>query len=239
MTVYQKVSGSWLATTQYQKVSGSWERATWYLKVNGSWVPVSNVVIDNFEDGDAAEWTVDGGGTRSMISGGFDGDDWRWQHDGFTRAHLAGADAVDRGPQPGDEFEIWFRIENTSGSVINRFEFSADGLDEPSVYRVEWERETGDNEFSIEKYSGGNQDLISTDPFAASTTQTYRLRINWNNGNNNITAQLLLSDGSAASNVVSITDDSSSAGSDFQQPGIYIRTNDNNASTYGAARILN
>lgn len=239
MTVYRKVNGSWQSTTQYYKVSGSWERTTWYYKVNGSWVAVSNVVVDNFEDGDASGWTQSGTGSRSVISGGFDSTDFRWEHNGFSEVHLAGADAVDRGPQPGDVFEFWFRIESTSGSVINRFEFSADGLNEADVYRIEFERETGADEFSIEKISGGSQALISTDSFAPAISQTYRCEINWNVGNNAITAQIFTPDGSSASNQVSITDDSSAAGSDFQQPGIFIRTNDNNVCTWDEIRVTN
>lgn len=240
MTVYRKVSGSWEPTTQYQKVSGSWERSTWHLKVNGSWEPVSNVITDNFEDGDAAGWTTSGTGTRSVVSGGLDGTNYKWEHAGFSEVHLAGADAVDRGPQPGDVFEFWFQVTNTSGSVINRFEFSADGINENDVYRVEFERETGDNEFSLEKISGGSQAKIDTHAgHAVSTNQVYKCRIEWNAGNNNITAQILLPDGTADSNQVSISDDSSASGSDFTQPGVFIRTNDNNTCEWDEIRIIN
>lgn len=239
MTVYRKISGGWEPTTQYYKVSGSWERTTWYYKVNGSWEAVSNVVVDNFEDGDASEWTTSGTGTRSIV-GGLDGTSFAWEHDGFSEVHLAGADAVDRGPQPGDQFEFWFVIGSTSGSVINRFEFSADGINENDVYRVEFERETGDNELSIEKISGGSQALIDTDPnFGPSIDQVYRCEINWNVGNNAITAQMFTPSGTAASTDVSISDDSSAAGSDFTQPGIFIRTNDNNVCTWDEIRITN
>lgn len=240
MTVYRKISGSWQATTQYQKVSGSWERATWYLKVNGSWEPVSNVVVDNFEDGDDSGWTVDSG-SPSVVSGGLDGTDFAWQHDGFVEAHLAGADAVDRGLQPGDVWQIWFQIESdTGGEVIDRVEYSADGTSDADKYRIEWERNTSDTELSIEKISGGSQELLDTDEnFVPSLGQTYYCEGGWNAGDNAHTAQMFTPDGSTASAQVSITDDSSSAGSDFQQPGIAIINSGNNSTLYDEARIIN
>lgn len=240
MPLHINNNGSWVSSsTQYVNLNGSWNRARTHVNVNGSWHVVSGFIIDDFEDGDASGWDVSGTGTRSIVSG-LNGSDFAWEHAGFSEAHLAGANAVDRGPQPGDVFEFWFQVTNTSGSVINRFEFSADGINESDVYRVEFERETGDNEFQIQKISGGSSVKNSTDAgYAVSTNQVYKCRIEWNAGNNNITAQILLPDGTADSNQVSISDDSSAAGSDFTQPGVFIRTNDNNTCEWDEIRIIN
>lgn len=236
MPIHIKQGGSWQTTRWHIKNGGSWQTARVHLKVNGSWEPVSSEIIDNFEDGDASEWTVSGTGNRSIVSG-LNGTGNAWQHDGFTRAHLAGADAVDRGPQPGDIFEFWFRITSTSsGQVRGRFEFSADGTQDDDMYRIEWERETSDNELAIEKYSGGSQELLDTDEnFTASIDQTYRCEVHWNVGDNAITAQLYHPDGSTASSQVSISDSSSG---EWAQPGIKFFTNDNHVCRYDEVRII-
>lgn len=214
-----------------------------YEKTSGGkrliYAPVE--IIDDFEDGNRTGWNVPSStGSDTVTTSGLDGTSYRWEQTGFREAHLAGVDAVDRGPQPGDVFEFWFRVESTSGSTINRFEFSADGINENDVYRIEFERETGDNEFQIQKISGGSSVKNDTDPgHSVAINQTYRCEIQWNAGNNNITAQLFLPDGTADSNQVSITDDSSAAGSDFTQPGIFIRTNGNNVCSWDEIRIPN
>lgn len=241
MTVYRKVNGSWGSSTQYYKTSGSWNRATWYYKVNGSWEAVSNVTVDNFEDGDRSGWTVPSSTGSDVVEGlGLDGTDYRWEHSGFREAHLAGADAVDRGPQPGDTFSFRFRIESTSsGGVINRFEFSADGNNDGDCYRFEFERETGDDEISIEKISGGSSAKLDTDPnFVPPQDSEFEVRFGWNDGNNDVTARVFNPDGTAASNLISITDDSSAAGGEYQQPGIAITNSGNNTCSYDEFRIL-
>lgn len=238
MPIHIRQGGSWQTTRWHVRQGGSWQSARVHLKVNGSWEPVSSEIIDNFEDGDASEWSTQGTGTRTITSSGFDSTEYKWEHDGFSEVHLTGADAVDRGPQPGDVFEFWFRVTNTSGSVINRFEFSADSMNDNDCYRVEFERETGDNEFQIQKISGGSSVKNSTDPgHSVSTNVLYRCEIHWNAGDNNITAQIFDGD-TADSNQVSISDDSSASGSEYTQPGTFIRTNDNNVCEWDELRII-
>lgn len=236
MPVYRKVSGSWETTVQYRKVSGSWQRSKWYYKHDGTWIPVSGLIIDDFEDGDDSEWSIPGTGNRSIV-GGLNGTNFAWEHNGFTEAHLAGANAVDRGPQPGDIWEFWFEITNDNGnSVINRFEFAADGTADDDKYRIEWERNTGDTELSLEKFSNGSQELLDTDEnFVPNLDQVYRMQVEWNAGNNNINVQAFFPNGNTASSVVSISDNSSG---EFAQPGIAIITNDNNTSTYDEIRVI-
>lgn len=235
MPIHIKQGGSWQTTRWHYNNGGSWTTARVYLKVNGSWVPVSSEIIDNFEDGDRGGWTVPSStGSDSVISPGLDGSDFKWEMSGFREGHLAGADAVDRGPQPGDTWEFWFQITETSGDVISRLEFSADGTDDDDMYRIEWERETGDNELSLEKYSGGSQELIDTDPnFAPGIGFIYRCEVQWNAGNNDITCQMFL-DGSPDSAQLSISDSSSG---EFAQPGIHIFNSGNNVCEYDEIRI--
>lgn len=193
--------------------------------------------IDDFEDGNRSGWTVPGStGSDNVYSPGLNGTNHRWQLNGFREAHLAGADAVDRGPEPGDIFEFWFRIEAAGGSVINRFEFSADGINEPDCYRLEFERGTGDNEFSLEKIQNGGQAKVDTDPgHSVNINQIYRCEVHWNVGNNSITAQLFFPNGNAASDQLSISDASSG---EFAQPGISLRANSNNNWSIDEIRIL-
>lgn len=213
-----------------------------YTQSNG-WVGLNTVgveIIDDFEDGNRTGWTVpSSSGSDTVTSSGYDGSSFRWQHSGPREGHLAGADAVDRGPQPGDQFEVWFQIESDNGnSVINRFEFSADSTSDGDKYRVEFERNTSDTELSLEKFTSGSQALLDTDEnFVPSIGQTYRLQIDWNNGNNNITVQAFLPNGNTASTAVTITDDSSAAGAEFTQPGIYCQTNGNNTCSWDEIKI--
>lgn len=209
---------------------------------NGDVVWTATEIIDDFEDGNRTGWNVPSStGSDTVTTNGLDGTNYRWEQNGFREAHLAGVDAVDRGPQPGDIFDFWFRVESTSGDLINRFEFSADGINENDVYRVEFERlETTGDEFSIEKISGGGQAKVSTDAgYSVSVGQTYRCRVWWNAGDNQIATQIQFPDGTADSNKISITDDSSASGSDFTQPGIFIRTNGNNVCSWDEIRIPN
>lgn len=208
------------------------------ITADGTLVWQAVEIIDDFEDGDASGWDVSGGGTRSIVSG-LDGTSFAWEHSGFTEAYLSGSNAVDRGPQPGDVFEIWVQIDSDNGgSVINRIEFSSDGAGDGDKYRIEYERNTSDTELSIEKISGGTQDLLDTDEnFVPSLGQTYRLVVGWNDGDTDVTGQMLFPDGSNASTQVSISDDSSAAGSEFTQDGIYVQTNDNNTQIVDEAKI--
>lgn len=238
MPVYRKVNGSWETTTQYRKVDGSWQRATVYYKDNGTWLPVSGLTIDNFDDGDRAGWTVPSStGGDSVISPGLDGSDSKWEHDGFREGHLAGADAVDRGPQPGDVWEFWFQITSDNGNqVINRVEFSADGTADDDMYRIEFERNTGDTELSLEKFVGGSQDTLVTDEnFLPSIGQVYRCEIQWNAGDSNVAIQMFHPDGSTASNQIGFTDSSSG---EFAQPGIYVRNSGNSVCEWDEFRII-
>lgn len=239
MPLHLNNNGSWTtSTTQYVNINGNWQRARAYVNVNGTWHPVSGFIVDDFEDGDRSGWTVPGStGSDSMVEPGLDGTDWRWRLDGFREGHLAGADAVDRGPQPGDVFEFWFRIVTDNGnSVINRFEFSADGTSDDDKYRIEYERNTSDTELSLEKISGGSQEILVTDEnFVPAIGDVYRCQVNWNAGNNNITVQVFNPDGSTASQQIGFTDSSSG---EFGQPGIYIQNSGNCATDIDEIRII-
>lgn len=208
---------------------------------NGDVVWTATEIVDDFEDGNRSGWNVASStGSDTVESPGLDRTSFAWTHTEFREAHLAGLNAVDRGPQPGDTFEFWFRVTSTSGSTINRFEFSADTLNDDDCYRIEFERETGDNEFSIEKISDGGQAKIDTDPgHTVTIDQTYRCEIGWNDGSNQITAQLFTPDGTVSSNRVAITDDSSASGGEYTQPGIFIRTNGNNTCRWDEIKIPN
>lgn len=239
MPVHLNINDSWLTSNaQHVNVNGSWQRARAYVNVNGEWQPVSGFVIDNFEDGDRSGWTVPSStGSDSVNSPGLDGTDFLWEHDGFREGHLAGADAVDRGPQPGDVWEFWFQITSDNGNqVINRVEFSADGTADDDMYRIEFERNTGDTELSLEKYVGGSQDILVTDEnFLPSIGQVYRCEIQWNAGDDNITIQMFLPDGSTASQQIGFTDSSSG---EFAQPGIYLRNSGNSVCEWDEIRII-
>lgn len=193
-------------------------------------------IIDDFEDGNANGWSTQGSGNRSIVFDGLNGTDYAWRHDGFSEVHLSGGNAVDRGPQPGDIFEFWFVISSTSGPVINRFEFSASTFNDDDCYRVEIERDTSDNEFSLEKIAAGSQAAISVDQsWTPSLDFPYRCQVEWNvDGSNNISAVIYTPGG----DIVAATNISDNSGGTHAQPGVFFRTNDNNLCTLDELRII-
>lgn len=200
---------------------------------NGDVVWTAVEIVDDFEDGDHSGWTVPSStGGDQIVSPGHDGTDYAWEHTGFREAHLAGADAVDRGPQQGDRFEFWFNLTNASGSAINRFEFGCSGTGDGDLYRIEFERETGDNEFQLEKLAGGSQAKTDTDPGHAVAEDTvYRCVIEWNYGDSQITAQLYDGNGNTDSALLSISD------TEYTQPGVCLFTNENSTVDWDEIRI--
>lgn len=239
MTVYRKVNSSWERSTQYYKTSGSWNRATWYYKANGSWTAVSGLVVDNFEDGDRSGWDVPSStGDDTVIAPGLNATNYGWRLENFRDPHLAGPDAVDRGPQPGDVWEFWFRVVNTSGDVINRVEFATYGSDDPNHYYVEFPRFGHENTLLVRKISNGNQEKESVVGGGLATERDYRCEIRWNAGDNQITAQLFDADGSVATNQASITDDSEASGAGFTDQGIRLFNSANNVCIYDQFRII-
>lgn len=239
MAVYHKVDAdTWTNTAQYHKVDAdTWNTTQWYLKRDGEWIPVSYEVIDDFEDGNANAWSVDGSGTQDVTSPGMDGTDFAWRHDQFTEAHLAGANAVDRGPQPSDVIEFWFHIGlEYGGEIINRFEFSADGLNDSDKYRIEWERNTADTELSIEKIQDNTQVALDTDEgFEPLVGVDYRAQVAWNiDGTNNISVDVF-DEGGTLRGSCSIADNSTG---EFAEPGIYVRTNNNCIQLFDQFRII-
>ncbi len=208
------------------------------ITVDGTVVWQAVQIVDDFEDGDDSGWDVPSStGSDAVVTPGLDNTDYKWEITGFREPHLSGNSTVDRGPQPGDLWEFWFQITNTtSGGVINRFEFATYGQDDGHFYRIEWERETGDNELSIEKYSGGSQELVDTDPnFSPSMDFPYRCRIGWNHGDNQIAVDMITPGGDIVGSV-SITDDSSASAS-FQDQGIRIENSGNNTCEYDEIKI--
>lgn len=238
----QLSDGSW--GVPYLRAPSNADTPLEVQKSDGSWLGINSVgilIIDDFEDGDHSGWTVPSStGDDTIVSPGLNDTDYAWEHDGFREGHLAGADAVNRGPQPDDVFEVWWRIESvSSGDGITRFEFSADGTSDGDKYRVEWESsDTSNKTVSMEKYVGGSVDKVATADFAPSTDTVYRAEIRWNNGSNDIEVEMYDASGSSVSNPATITDDSSAAGSEYTQPGIYIMTNANVVQTWDEMRIL-
>lgn len=203
------------------------------ITMDGDLVWRASQTIDDFEDGDRSGWDVPSStGGDQIVSPGLNGTDHAWEHTGFREAHLAGANTVDRGPQPGDRFEFWFNLTNASGSSINRFEFGCSQVGDGDLYRIEFERETSDNEFQIEKIAGGSQSMTDTDPGHAVAQDTvYRCEVNWNHGDNQITAQLFDANGNADSAILSITD------TEYSQPGVCLFTNSNSTVVWDQMRI--
>lgn len=196
-------------------------------------------IIDGFEDGNRNGWNVPGStGSDEVVTPGLDGSGNKWRHNGFREAQLPGANAVDRGPQPGDVWEFWFHIESTSGTVINRVEFAADGINEPQKYRIEMEAATGSPEFQFEKLDGGTQVHNVTDAGVEfQADQTYSVRIEWRTNNSEIRVQAFEEPNhNPFSNVLSFTEPG--PGSDYEQPGVYIFTNGNNVCYWDNFRIL-
>lgn len=196
------------------------------------------MVVDNFEDGDHAGWTVaTSTGGDTILSSGFDGTSYAWQFQQFREAHLAGADAVERGPQPGDRFELWFQLDSQSGAVINRFKFSADGITDGDCYQFEFQH-TSDPEWRMQKLSGGSVSEQSLENGQPSVGQTYRVVFDWNYSTwNELSAQVFTAGGNTVTSPLTLTEDSSGLGAEYSQPGIVLRNNDNATTTWDEIKI--
>lgn len=197
-------------------------------------------IIDDFEDGNRDGWDVPGStGSDTVRSGGLNGTDWRWEHSGFREGHLRGSDAADRGPQQGDRISLWFRVTPTISSddiIINRFKFASSSTDDGDRYQVEFRSNTGDPDadgLELEKLTGGSRTKFAfhNDVGIISQNESLQCVINWNNGNNLITAQIYDSTGSARSNQISFED------TQHTQPGIALFTSDRCVCDWDEFRI--
>jgi hypothetical protein len=205
-----------------------------YTQSNG-WMGLNSVGIlriDDFEDGDHAGWTVPSSTGSDTIVSGLHGTDYGWRLNGFREAHLAGADAVDRGPQQGDTFEYSFQIDDYgSGSALFRFEFACSGTGDGDRYRVEYEINDSDPDTALYKQSGGSTAETSTfktiDPAVGDVV---RAEIRWNVGDSNIEVDHYLN--GSFLHTISITDTA------YTQPGVCLFVNSNLVTTVDEIRIL-
>lgn len=199
---------------------------------------VEKIVIDDFESGRDPDnfWGYVNDAEKNdtdLISPGLDGTSNRWRHKDFVNVHLTGSNAVDRGPQQGDVFEVWFRIETITGSpVINRFEFGATGVDDSDMYRVEFEANTSEPEFQFEDTSG--EHLVTDAGVEFREGQTYSIRIEWKAGNDQVTAQAFEEPGhNPFSQKLSFLEPGG-----YTAPGINLFTDANNVCSWDEIRIL-
>lgn len=197
-------------------------------------------VVDDFESGSEAGWDFTNPAEQSdadIVTPGLRGTDFAWRHTDFVNVHLAGANAVDRGPQPGDVIEVWFYITNITGSpVINRFEFSSENVDDTQCYRVEFEASTNDPELSIEDVAEGEIDTDAGVEFFEG--QLYSLRIEWEFGNDLVRARAFNEPNhSPKSNWVSISEPATQSGS-YDNPGVSLFSNSNNTIIWDEIRII-
>lgn len=206
---------------------------------SGVYTDQTAIIVDNFEDGNRNGWNVpSSSGGDSIVSPGLNGTGNAWQHTGLREGQLPGSGAIDRGPQPGDRFNIWFRIDSTSGEVINRIQFSADGTSDGDCYRFEIQHgDSAGNEYRLQKISGGSVGKESLESGSPSIGQAYRVQFDWNRGNTDITVQVFRPNGNSVTNPITITDDSPQSGTDYTQPGVFLRTNANCVCTWDEIRI--
>lgn len=198
---------------------------------------VEKIVIDDFENTNPeSRWVFKNQAEKNdvtVITPGLAGTGHRWQHQDFVEVFLPGSQAVDRPPQQGDIFEVWFRIDNITGSpVINRFEFGATSQTDNDVYRVEFEANTGGPEFQLEDTSGEH---LVTDPGVEFVEdQNYSIRIEWKAGDNQVRAQAFEEPNhNPYSQQLSITEPGG-----FTGDGITLFANGNNVLSWDEIRIL-
>lgn len=179
-------------------------------------------IIDDFEDGNRDGWTVPSStDSDTIVSPGLNGTDSAWKLNGLREGHLAGADAVDRGPQPGDLFEFLFRATDFSGEpALFRFEFSCSGVDDGNMYRIEFEgSNTSRADASLEKYVEGSPTKINTMAVSPSVGDNCMVRVGWNDSGSDIYANYFENGSYQAT--ASITD------TEYSQPGVCVWANSN------------
>lgn len=198
-------------------------------------------VVDDFEQRDPDTYwdyvdQVEKSDTN-LVTPGMRGTDRAWRHTDFVNVHLAGANAVDRGPQPGDRFEFWFYIADITGSpVIDRFEFSSENVDDTECYRIEFEANTPEPEFQIEDVAEGEIDTDAGVEFQAD--QFYSVTVEWEYHSSQVRARAFDEPGhSPKSNWVSLGEPAPQTGS-YDNPGISLFSDNNNTLIWDEIRIL-
>lgn len=185
------------------------------VRVKGVGVVWTGVeVIDNFEDGSAANWHVPSStGGDQIISPGLAGTDFRWQLNGFREGSLDGVDAIDRGPQQGDKFEYRFRIDEYSpDSALFRFAFASSSVSDDAQYRVEYELNDPDPDVAI--YKGNSGETSTFKPIDPVEGDVVRAVVRWNYGDNDIEIDHYV--GGSFLHTISITD------TEYTQPGVSV-----------------
>lgn len=161
------------------------------ITVDGDVVWTATEIIDDFEDlatgTSPGRWTVPGStGDDTIVSPGLIGTSRAWKLVGLREGHLSSANAIDRGPQPGETFVFHFRPTKYSGTPsLIRFDFSCPGISASNFYRIEFEgANTGGADMSLEKYTNGSPtgkvDTINQSP---AVDDDIVIRVSWRDGN--------------------------------------------------------
>jgi hypothetical protein len=158
-------------------------------------------------------------GTHSVVSPGLQGTEYALKFDGFQKGHLTGA------LQHGKRFAFSFKPTNYSGAPsLIRFQFACSGEGDENIYQIEFEgSNTSGSDWSLEKFSNGTQASVDVAGDGVGTTlgEEYRVEVDWNTGDTDITARWYNPDGTLRSTPLSITD------SEYTQPGVCLMCNSN------------
>lgn len=188
------------------------------------------------EDDYSTGWTFPGStGSYSVVSPGLQNTEYALRFDGFQQGYLSGAAANERVPRQGDRFEFAFEpIDYTGAPSIIRIQFACSGVDDESMYRIEFEgSNTSGSDWSLEKFTNGSQTMVDAadDGVGAAPGDEYRVEVDWNAGNNRITARWYNADGTQRSRQLSITDTA------YTQPGICLMCNGNATVLWDEIRV--
>ncbi|WP_090617115.1 LamG domain-containing protein [Natrinema salaciae] len=168
------------------------------------------LVVDDFEDGDLAEWTIPSQtGTVDTVTDSYDGSyALRCYDDGLTQAYAneSNSPSVDYVPQPGDLWEFYVKL-NTTSSNQTRFYFGRQGTgDDAGQYEIQL---ISDGTFRLVIDDGGSNGVVGTGTYDVNydAGRWYRVRHWWQHPDKSADHVCELYDVAAGTEVATVSGD--------------------------------
>lgn len=179
---------------------------TYELELNGQIIEVNVTnIIDDFEDGDLAEYTVNTSGFSVVDTPSLNGDFSLNANDNSSNPNIQSTNGLGFYPSVGDSWRYAYRFQDATDSIIQFWFFTESENAKPNGYEVRLDGRGGDNIELAKWYNSGSRTVL------ASETQTYESNT-WNEleisvtTDNKITAELFDGSGTSIGGPISATD---------------------------------
>jgi len=168
--------------------------------------------VDDFEDGDVAEYSGD--------TGSFDVTSNRVQNGSLSletttagNISMTSTSGLDRYPEAGDTFRVWWQPEEGDTSTDDRLFFASQSTSVDNNYRVHLYPQQ--NEFAFAKFEGGSQTRLAVSNQSYTDNTWYEVEVEWG-ANGSFTVTLFDDTGSQLNQLTPTDTTFSSGGVGFQ-----------------------